>query len=250
MNRYEWIIFDYGGTLDADVDNPTGDRADMLDIYGEIILDWFVKNNIAVSATTKELQELAAGAHKATEGTPGQISLKYNIEYYSRWTKYIYRQLGITRYIPHTELEALRLFMLGEYMRRAGKTPARATFDTLYSLRSNGVRMGVLSNNNGYVEDMVANAGLSDYFEFAIDSARVGLVKPDRRIFDLAVNEYALNTKKTLYVGDDFENDVRGAIAAGWDAAWLTQKTSGPSEGLTYYKIENLSELVGINNGD
>ena len=161
MGKYEWIIFDYGGTLDADVDNPTGDRADMLDIYGEIILDWFEKNKISVNTTARELQEFSAGAHKATEGSPGQISLTHNIEYYSRWTKFIYRQLGITRYIPHTELEALRLFMLGEYMRRAGKAPARATFDTLESLRSDGVRMGLLSNNNGYVEDMVANAGLS-----------------------------------------------------------------------------------------
>ena len=251
MRRYEWIIFDFGGTLDSEIDNPTGDRGDMRMIYGDILSDWFASRERRVEAAPEELQKLTELAHEATPGSPGQISLLDNIEYYSKWMSFIYRELGFKEYVPLTELEASRLFTLEEYMRRHTAKPADSTFDALDALRKSGTKMGVLSNNNGYVEDMVANAGIREFFVFVEDSARIGAVKPDRRIFDFVAERYSLNPCSTLYVGDDFINDVRGALDAGWNAAWLTRSgEESPCLKREYHRIARLSELTTIQNGE
>jgi 2-haloacid dehalogenase len=48
-------------------------------------------------------------------------------------------------------------------------------------------------------------------------SGRVGLVKPDRAIFEHHAERFGLDPSETLFI-DDSEKNVRGAIAAGWQA--------------------------------
>jgi hypothetical protein len=45
---------------------------------------------------------------------------------------------------------------------------------------------------------------------FVLDSARIGIRKPKRGIFDLAVARYGLSQQPILYVGDDWDTDVEG----------------------------------------
>ncbi|KQT88086.1 HAD family phosphatase [Aurantimonas sp. Leaf443] len=56
-------------------------------------------------------------------------------------------------------------------------------------------------------------------------SGRVGLVKPDRAIFDLHAARFGLDPAATLFV-DDSPANVAGAIAAGWQAVPFTDAAS------------------------
>jgi beta-phosphoglucomutase len=86
---------------------------------------------------------------------------------------------------------------------------------TLDALRDRGMPMGVLSNFTTSLDHLLVRLGLSDYFDFVIVSARVGLAKPDPRMFDLAVSQTGRSRDRLLYVGDHFGDDIEGAHGAG-----------------------------------
>jgi len=96
------------------------------------------------------------------------------------------------------------------------------TREALARLRSAGLRLGVVSNSDGRVEEALRAAGLSDYFDVVIDSSLVGVEKPDPRIFQAALDALAVRPDESLYVGDVYEVDVVGARAAGIEAVLLT----------------------------
>lgn len=51
-------------------------------------------------------------------------------------------------------------------------------------------------------------------------SGEVGLIKPDRAIYDTHVKSFGLDPSACLFI-DDSEKNVEGAIAAGWQAVWF-----------------------------
>lgn len=52
-------------------------------------------------------------------------------------------------------------------------------------------------------------------------SGDVGLIKPDRRIYDLHVETFGLDPKASLFI-DDSQKNVNAAIDAGWQAVLFT----------------------------
>ncbi|KAB0679563.1 HAD family hydrolase [Aureimonas leprariae] len=52
-------------------------------------------------------------------------------------------------------------------------------------------------------------------------SGRVGLIKPDRAVYELHARDFGLDPAKTLFI-DDVEKNVEGARAAGWQAVQFT----------------------------
>ena len=99
--------------------------------------------------------------------------------------------------------------------------------EALGRLRDAGVRLGVVSNSDGRVEEALRAAGLRDYFDVVIDSALAGVEKPDPRIFHAALNALGVAAEEALYVGDLYEVDVLGARAAGMEAVLLGAEDQG-----------------------
>jgi len=85
----------------------------------------------------------------------------------------------------------------------------------LAELARRGFALGVVSNADGRVAAALNEKGTASYFRAIIDSHVVGVEKPNRRIFDLAVEACGMDPERTAYVGDIYEIDVRGARAAG-----------------------------------
>ena len=93
--------------------------------------------------------------------------------------------------------------------------------ESLARLKGAGLRLGVVSNSDGRVEQALVAAGLRDYFDVVIDSALVGLEKPDPRIFRVALDALGVLPEEALYVGDLYDIDVLGAQGAGVRAVWF-----------------------------
>ena len=91
----------------------------------------------------------------------------------------------------------------------------------LERVRRAGLRAGVVSNSNGSVRGILESVGLAGALDFVIDSSLVGVEKPDRRIFELALAEAGVPATDAVYVGDLYSVDVLGARAAGLDAILL-----------------------------
>src|SRR5256886_328898 len=88
-------------------------------------------------------------------------------------------------------------------------------------VRDRGLTAGVVSNSNGTIRSILQALGLLPYLAFVLDSAEVGVEKPDPRIFRLAVEQARVAPREAVYVGELDSVDVRGARAARLDAILL-----------------------------
>lgn len=105
---------------------------------------------------------------------------------------------------------------------------AADTHDALSRLRAAGLRLGVVSNSDGRVEEALQAAGLRDYFDVIVDSGLAGVEKPDPAIFRPALERLGVRPEETRYVGDLYEIDVAGAQAAGIPAVLLQPVGAAP----------------------
>ena len=86
-----------------------------------------------------------------------------------------------------------------------------------------GIRVAILSNSEGRLAELLAEIGIADAFAAIIDSGRVGIEKPDRRIFDHALAVLGA-TRPGIHVGDSWPADIAGALGAGWRAIWFGRR--------------------------
>lgn len=102
---------------------------------------------------------------------------------------------------------------------------ARACFESnapILERLARRYRLGVVSNFYGNLATVCDNAQVRRYFGVIVDSTRVGLRKPDRRIFMTAVEALGIEPGRALMVGDSLARDMAGARAAGMAHIWLT----------------------------
>jgi putative hydrolase of the HAD superfamily len=91
----------------------------------------------------------------------------------------------------------------------------------LEDLRRHGFRLAVVSNSNGTVADLLASHRLADRVDAIVDSGRVGVEKPDPRIFQHAARIAGVRPDEAVHIGDLYSIDVIGARAAGVAAILL-----------------------------
>lgn len=91
--------------------------------------------------------------------------------------------------------------------------------DVVQQLRDRGLKIGLICNTGrgpGHaLRELMRREGVLDYFDVTIFSDEIGFGKPDKRIFLKAAEMLGLLSSEILHVGDNIENDVRGAQSAG-----------------------------------
>lgn len=100
--------------------------------------------------------------------------------------------------------------------------PVPGSRDGLRALADTGVRLGIISNADGMMGARLAELelcqvgpGIGVEIEFVVDSGNVGAMKPDRRIFEVAIDLLSLEPERIWYIGDMPAIDVVGARRAG-----------------------------------
>jgi putative hydrolase of the HAD superfamily len=117
--------------------------------------------------------------------------------------------------------------------------------ETLATLRERGYRVGVVSNADGRVRRLLDEAGLAPFLEIIIDSAEIGIEKPDPRIFLAASERLSLEPGGCAYVGDIYEIDVIGARSAGMHPI-LIGTGAVPASAVPVDRISTLPELLAL----
>jgi putative hydrolase of the HAD superfamily len=104
---------------------------------------------------------------------------------------------------------------------------------TLEKLREQGYRLGIVSNTSDdpNVQTLVDRWGLHPYFETIITSAGCGIRKPDRRIFQLALQHFKTPAEQMVMTGDTLEADILGANQIGMYSVWITRRVEIQEEG-------------------
>ena len=87
--------------------------------------------------------------------------------------------------------------------------------------------LGLITNGDSDQQrQKLEQTGIAGYFHSVVVSGDVGVAKPGRQIFERSAEELGLQPDKLLFIGDNPENDVRGALQAGWHAIWLNRTES------------------------
>ncbi|HLX90335.1 MAG TPA: YjjG family noncanonical pyrimidine nucleotidase [Puia sp.] len=104
---------------------------------------------------------------------------------------------------------------------------------------------------NGFQKTQQAklqNSGLSGYFKELITSEGSNSLKPNREIFDYALQKTAALKDQSIMIGDSLEVDIQGAMNAGMDQVFvnhLAQEVHMPDIRPTY-TVHSLKELEKI----
>ena len=85
-------------------------------------------------------------------------------------------------------------------------------------------------------------ANLTKYFDAIITSEKAGMMKPDPKIFEFALETTNARSSESIYVGDDLEVDILGCQNCGIDGIYFNPKREKHVEKVTF-EISCLSQL-------
>jgi putative hydrolase of the HAD superfamily len=155
-----------------------------------------------------------------------------------------------TRTLPAGKLAQLPLFLAemsrGISRRRLGLYPhVREVLDIL---RGRYPLALVTDAQSAYTRGELHKVGLLDYFDPIVISGDHGFRKPDRRLFQFALDGMGVAAENALYVGNDMHRDIFGAREAGMTTVMFEsgQGTSAYLDCVPDYRITDIRDLLKI----
>ena len=203
------IIFDYGGTLDTGGDH-----------WSHVIRDGWNKAGVAADdALFREAyvygeQELERTLHILPHHNFSDLlNIKMQIEL---------QYLAGTGNFPPAMVEE-KAKEIADYCYGVAKENVAKSAAVLETL-SQKYPLVLVSNFYGNIETVLEDFGILKYFKKVIESAKVGVRKPDSAIFELGVKALKLNPEEVLVVGDSIKNDIDPAKKLGCQTLLLEGK--------------------------
>ena len=210
MNDIKGIIFDYGGTIDS-----RGVH------WSEVIWNGYLDTGVNISkdefrqSYVMAERELAKVRHILPHHNfLDLLRIKMRIEL----GDLIARGILPADFPLEEKTEQIAMFCY-----QSAKTcveEARPVLDAL----SARYPMALVSNFYGNVESVLADFDLLRYFPSIVESAVVGVRKPDPKIFALGVEALGLSANEVLVIGDSLKKDIIPAESLGCKVLWLKGK--------------------------
>lgn len=231
LNNIKGIIWDYGGTIDS-----RGVH------WSEVIWDAYRAEEVKVDKTdfrdayVHAERELARVRHILPHHNfLDLMRIKIRIE--MQWL------------VDHGLLDAAEAADKAPRVARRCYDSARECVDearpVLEAMRSR-FPMVLVSNFYGNVEAVLTDFDLRRYFDTIVESAVVGVRKPDPAIFALGVEALGLPAEQVLVIGDSLRKDILPARSLGCATAWVKGKGWTPDEDALHdpAEVKNLREVA------
>ena len=145
---------------------------------------------------------------------------------------------------------------LVEYLYSGLKRNMSHTRQILSQLRDRGIPMALVSNFYGNVETVLEEMQIRDFFCDVIESAQVGIRKPDPRLYALGVETLRKNVmprqiqeSDVLVVGDSISKDILPAKSLGCKTAWFKGegwKKEPVDETIPDFVIKDLQDVIQL----
>jgi FMN phosphatase YigB (HAD superfamily) len=238
----ETLLFDFGGTLDADgiawkERFYASYRAEGLDMAAD-----------AFESSFFAADDPLAGSLAAATDLPGTVhALVANLE----------AELERRGASPDKADIANRrnngdrgLRVASRFLSEASATFARNR-PLLAALRER-YRLGIVSNFYGNLEAVCRGAGLASHFAVLVDSHCVGVKKPDPAIFRVALDALRATPETTVFVGDSLRRDREGARRTGMRFIWIAPQgvrageAQASAEPSVEHAVADLHDLMKI----
>jgi putative hydrolase of the HAD superfamily len=193
-------IFDYGGTLDSGGQH-----------WGQVL--WHAYERHRVPVTEAQFRE----AYVYVERTLGRNPI-ISPDFTFRQT--LETKLRLQLEYLKVENEKYRQTILDDIYERTKAVTAQSR-EVLLRLKEQGLPMVLVSNFYGNMHTVLHEFGFDGLFLKVIESAVVGIRKPDPRIFLLGVEALGLKPEEVTVVGDSLDKDIIPAHEAGCQTIWL-----------------------------
>jgi len=131
------------------------------------------------------------------------------------------------------------------------ETPYPDAEDILIYLRGKGYKIGVIANQPIGTAGRLEEYGLLRYVDVVAASAELGVAKPDKIIFNKALEMAGCTANESVMIGDRLDNDIIPAKELGMKTIWIRQgfavfQNPGLSDEQPDYTVDNLLELKKI----
>jgi putative hydrolase of the HAD superfamily len=234
--RYRAVFFDAGETLLSPHPSFAELFADVLAQRGtHVDLERVDEARVAVGAN---FDDLVAQAGVKTWSTSPKLSRRFWGVIYG----VMFEHLGIEDpegalfqglYERFTRFESYRLF--------------DDVLPTIHAIRATGIVVGLISNFEEWLEEMLTAWEVTKLFEPIVISGREGVEKPDPAIFRLAVERAGVAAEHSIYVGDHPRIDAAAAEAVGMASILIDRRGHHPShEGFRVSGLDEILPLIGV----
>jgi len=174
------------------------------------------------------------------------------------------RALGLTPQDIYHAIEDASRANLPQYrtvVRRYGFTspaPYRHELETLYPNAeklleelSKRYQLGVIANQTGGLDARLEQFGIRQYFSAVVSSWEYQCMKPDPRLYEIALDLAQCAPEEAVMVGDRLDNDVAPAKSVGMHTIWIRQgfgALQSPQNALQSpdHTIDDLNDLLDI----
>lgn len=229
MKKYGAVIFDLWGTLVDDLVHPETNRIKSWQKRDEVANLLGVPRKEFAEEWDKRLDEWMTGAFSSTESGLLDISRTLGVE----------PDDGRIR----SGAQVWHAYILGALSPRPGAV------ETISILRGRGYRVGMISNCSEEVSRLWDSTAFSHSFDAVVLSNKVGLTKPDPRIFEIAIGCLATTATRCLYVGDGSGGELSGASDIGMTAVLMRASydlEDGIREGWNGERISNIRDVIDL----
>jgi HAD superfamily hydrolase (TIGR01509 family) len=222
-NNKSWILFDYGGCLDADGMHSRTLYYNMFSNYGLL-------NN----TNKDEFEDAYSFADQ--EIINKSLVLKSSLlEMNTLMCKLIAETLNLENQILHTLIAYAISNAQSYFLNRNIKVVSKIR--EKYNL-------GVVSNFSGNLVKILNDFSLGQYFSFVIDSYYSGVTKPNPQIFELAIQLCGENPEQIWFIGDNLERDIRPARNLRMNTCLISTSLKKSEAEHTITSLEELLPLI------
>lgn len=209
-DKIKGVIFDYGGTIDSNGLH-----------WAEVI--WEAYDAFSVPVSNETFREAYVYAERTLAKKPliqphhtfrDMMRIKVGVQ--MQW-------LSENNFLPETSLSEEITVAIADRCYDFAKRTTESTKPVLAKIKSR-YPLILVSNFYGNIETVLKDFELDGYFDAIVESAVVGVRKPDPEIFRLGVNRLAVEAEHVLVIGDSYDKDIVPASSLGCRTIWIKNK--------------------------
>lgn len=221
MNRYKAVFFDRDNTL-------THAKEETKLLRNELIERWSGRKLKLDYYRTMDLFK------KAGYPQNGLKSVDEEVLFWKRYYKQLLREEGI----EEDKLTEKAQVIFDKVWLKDRKL-FYDVLDVLEYLKNSGYKMGVISDTSPSLELTLTSLGIGRYFDCFVCSDIVGVMKPDKKIYQTALDILGVKAEESIYV-DDYDKEADGARNLGFTSFHLCRDGNIKDK----WDIKSLNEIV------
>lgn len=116
---------------------------------------------------------------------------------------------------------------------------------------SSKYKLGIIANQPLGLQERLQEAGISQYLDLIISSWDYQVLKPDVKLFEIALEQAACTPSQAIMIGDRLDNDIYPAKKLGMKTIWMRKGFGGTQKPISEEyipdkEVNNLAELLEL----